>query len=174
VILQTPRLTVRPLELDDAPFVLELVNEPPWLAHIGNKGIHSPEDAAGYIRNGPMRMYAERGFGLWAVERNESHEPIGICGLIKRDTLADIDIGFAFLQRVWGNGYALEAAAATLAHGTDVLHLERIVAVTTRANRRSSDLLRKLGFRFERNVRLDTDGDELELYAIGKDAAAGQ
>jgi RimJ/RimL family protein N-acetyltransferase len=121
-----------------------------------------------------MRMYAERGFGLWAVERNESHEPIGICGLIKRDTLADIDIGFAFLQRVWGNGYALEAAAATLAHGTDVLHLERIVAVTTRANRRSSDLLRKLGFRFERNVRLDTDGDELELYAIGKDAPVGQ
>jgi len=171
-MLRTPRLTVRPLELDDAEFILELVNEPAWIANIGNKGIRSTDDAAGYIRDGPMRMYAERGFGLWAVELNDSHEPIGICGLIKRDTLAYVDIGFAFLHRVWGNGYALEAAKATLAHGTDVLHLDRIVAITTRANRRSSELLRKLGFRFERDVRLDADGDELELYAIGSDATA--
>jgi RimJ/RimL family protein N-acetyltransferase len=174
VILRTPRLTVRPLEPDDAEFVLELVNEPAWIANIGNKGIRSTDDAAGYIRNGPMRMYAERGFGLWAVELNDSREPLGICGLIKRDTLPDVDIGFAFLHRVWGNGYALEAAKATLTYGTDVLHLARIVAITTRANRRSSDLLRKLGFRFERDVRLDADGDELELYAFGSEAPAGQ
>ena len=169
-MLQTPRLTIRPLGVDDAPFILELVNEPAWLAHIGNKGIHSRDDAEGYIRNGPMRMYADRGFGLWAVDRDADRETIGICGLIKRDTLDDVDLGFAFLQRVWGNGYAHEAAVATVAYGTDVLKLARIVAITTRANRRSSDLLRKLGFRFERDVRLEENGDELELYAIGNDA----
>ena len=171
-MLQTPRLTIRPLDADDAPFILALVNEPAWLAHIGNKGIHAREDAEAYIRNGPMRMYADRGFGLWAVDRAADGETIGICGLIKRDTLDDVDIGFAFLQRVWGNGYAHEAAVATVAYGTDVLKLSRIVAITTRANRRSSDLLRKLGFRFERDIRLAENGDELELYAIGDDAVA--
>jgi len=174
VILQTPRLRIRPLTVDDAPFILELVNEPGWLANIGNKGIHSRDDAEAYIRNGPMRMYTDRGFGLWAVDLATNGETIGMCGLIKRDTLVDVDIGFAFLERTWGNGYAHEAAVATVAHATAVLKLARIVAITTPANRRSSDLLRKLGFRFERNVRLGEDGDELELYALGDDATAAR
>ena len=174
MILQTPRLTIRPLGIDDAPFILELVNEPAWLAHIGNKGIHSRDDAEAYIRNGPMRMYADRGFGLWAVDRDADGAAIGICGLIKRDTLDDVDLGFAFLQRAWGNGYAQEAAVATVTYATDVLKLARIVAITTRANRRSSDLLRKLGFRFERDVQLDQNADELELYALGDEAVAAR
>jgi len=165
-MLQTPRLTIRPLGVDDAPFILELVNEPAWLAHIGNKGIHSRDDAEGYIRNGPMRMYADRGFGLCLVERKGDGTPMGMCGLIKRDTLADVDLGFAFLQRFWGAGYAREAAAATVAFARDALRLPRIVAITTRDNRRSSQLLRKLGFAFEDHVKPEADGDELELYAL--------
>lgn len=164
--LDTQRLTIRPLTPDDARFIFELVNEPPWLAYIGNKGVLTLDDAAGYIRTGPMRMYADRGFGLCLVERNDDLEPVGICGLIKRETLADVDLGFAFLQRFWGNGYALEAAAATLEYARDALHLSRIVAITTRDNRRSSQLLRKLGFDFESHVRPDANGDELELYAF--------
>jgi RimJ/RimL family protein N-acetyltransferase len=165
VKLQTERLTIRPLTPDDARFILELVNEPPWLAYIGNKGVLTLEDADAYIRKGPMRMYADRGFGLCIVERNDG-TPIGMCGLIKRDTLADVDLGFALLQRFWGAGYALEAATATVAFARDALGLRRIVAITTRDNRRSSQLLRKLGFAFEDLVRPDADGDELELYAL--------
>jgi RimJ/RimL family protein N-acetyltransferase len=171
-MLETQRLTIRPLDPSDAAFILELVNEPPWLAYIGNKGVLTMEDADGYIRKGPMRMYADRGFGLWMVERSESRSPVGICGLIKRESLADVDLGFAFLQRFWGNGYAFEAAAATLAYSRDVLRLPRIVAITTHDNRRSSQLLRKLGFRLEDHVRLDQDGDELELYAVTMPANA--
>jgi RimJ/RimL family protein N-acetyltransferase len=161
----TPRLTVRPLTPADAPFIFELVNEPPWLAYIGNKGVLTLDDADAYIRKGPMRMYADRGFGLCVVERNDDGRSIGMCGLIKRDTLPDVDLGFAFLQRFWGAGYALEAAAATLAHARNALHLERVVAITTPDNRRSSQLLRKLGFAFEGIIRLDGDESDLELYA---------
>ena len=164
--VRTGRLTIRPLTPDDARFIFELVNEPPWLAYIGNKGVLSIDDAAAYIRNGPMRMYAERGFGLCLVERNDDATPVGMCGLIKRDTLVDVDLGFAFLQRFWGAGYAREAAAATVAFARDTLRLARIVAITTRDNRRSSQLLRKLGFAFEHLVKTGADGDELELYAL--------
>jgi RimJ/RimL family protein N-acetyltransferase len=168
--LETDRLAIRPLTPGDAPFILELVNEPPWLAYIGNKGVLTVDDADAYIRKGPMRMHADRGFGLCLVERNDDGMPIGMCGLIKRDTLADVDLGFAFLQRFWGAGYALEAAAATVAFARDSLHLRRIVAITTQDNRRSSQLLRKLGFAFEDHIRPDADGAELELYALAMPA----
>lgn len=164
--LETDRLTIRPLTPGDARFIFELVNEPPWLAYIGNKGVLTLDDADAYIRKGPMRMYADRGFGLCLVERNDDRMPMGMCGLIKRDTLADVDLGFAFLQRFWGEGYAMEAAAATVAFARDALRLPRIVAITTPDNRRSSQLLRKLGFAFEDHVRPDADGNELELYAL--------
>ena len=164
--LETDRLNIRPLTPGDARFIFELVNEPPWLAYIGNKGVLTLDDADAYIRKGPMRMYADRGFGLCLVERNDDGTPMGMCGLIKRDTLADVDLGLAFLQRFWGAGYALEAAAATVAFARDALRLRRIVAITTRDNRRSSQLLRKLGFAFEDHVKPDVDGDELELYAL--------
>ena len=164
--LETERLTIRPLTPGDARFILELVNEPPWLAYIGNKGVLTIDDADAYIRKGPMRMYADRGFGLCLVERNDDGTPMGMCGLIKRDTLVDVDLGFAFLQRFWGAGFALEAAAATVGFARDTLRLERIVAITTRDNGRSSQLLRKLGFVFEHPIRPDADGDELELYAL--------
>jgi RimJ/RimL family protein N-acetyltransferase len=111
-------------------------------------------------------MYADRGFGLCLVERNDDGTPMGMCGLIKRDTLPDVDLGFAFLQRFWGAGYALEAAAATVAFARDALRLRRIVAITTPDNRRSSQLLRKLGFGFEDRVKADADGVDLELYAL--------
>jgi RimJ/RimL family protein N-acetyltransferase len=168
--LETDRLAIRPLTPADAPFIFELVNEPPWLAYIGNKGVLTIDDAAAYIRKGPMRMHADRGFGLCLVERNDDGAPIGMCGLIKRDALADVDLGFAFLQRFWGAGYALEAAAATVAFARDSLRLRRIVAITTRDNRRSSQLLRKLGFAFEDHIRPDADGAELELYALAMPA----
>ena len=161
----TERLLLRWLNAGDAAFVLELVNEPSWVQYIGDKGVRTLEDAQRYIENGPLEMYARRGFGLYLVELKETGEPIGICGLIKRDALEHVDLGFAFLPRFWRRGYALESAAAVMSYGRRVLGLSRIVAILSHDNRRSCKLLEKLGFRFERTIRLQTNGEELELYA---------
>jgi len=165
--LETDRLRIRRLDASDAGFIVRLMNEPSWLQYIGDKGVRSLRHAQRYIRKGPMEMYRRLGFGLCLVEPRGGGEPIGICGLIKRDTLADVDLGFAFFPQYWGRGYAFESASAVMSYGRDVLGLRRIVAVTTPDNHRSIRLLAKLGFRFEELVRLQPDGDELGLYAFG-------
>jgi RimJ/RimL family protein N-acetyltransferase len=163
-VLETERLVLRWLSTDDAAFILELVNEPSWLKYIGDKGVKTLQDAENYIRKGPVEMYRRLGFGLYLVEIRESHEPIGICGLIKRETLEDVDLGFAFLPKFWGKHYAFESATAAMSYGKNVLGIPRIAAITSQDNRPSEKLLEKLGFRFERNVRLSTSDDELKLY----------
>jgi len=165
-VLETERLILRWLGAGDAGFILELLNDPSWQKYIGDKGVHNLAEAEHYIRRGPVEMYARLGFGLYLVQTKASAEPIGICGLIKREGLEDVDIGFAYLPRFWGQRYAFEAAAATLVYAGSVLGIARVVAITSKDNRRSANLLRRLGFRFERTVRLDAAGDELDLYAI--------
>jgi RimJ/RimL family protein N-acetyltransferase len=164
-VLETERLILRWLSASDAAFILELVNEPSWLQYIGDRGVKTLEDAQNYIEKGPLEMYGRLGFGLNRVELKGSDEPIGICGLIKRESLEDVDIGFAFLPRFWGKGYAFESVSATMNHGKKVLGLSRLVAITSQDNHPSGKLLEKLGFRFERLVRLTTDNEELKLYA---------
>lgn len=149
----------------DAPFVFDLVNQPSWIQYIGDKGIKTLQDAIRYIENGPVAMYQRVGFGLYAVELKVSGEPIGMCGLIKRDTLPDVDIGFAFLPAFWRNGYAFEAATAVMSYGRTTLALDRIVAILSEGNHRSSHLLEKLGFRFERKVTQPPRDATLLLYA---------
>jgi len=161
----TERLLLRWLNAGDAAFVFDLLNDPSWIRYIGDKGVKTLEDAQLYIQNGPLKMYRRLGFGLYLVQLEETGEPIGICGLIKREALEDVDLGFAFLPKFWGNGYALESAAAVMAYGRRTFGLSRIVAVLSRDNGRSCKLLTKLGFRFERKVRLEANGEELELYA---------
>ena len=163
-VLETERLVLRWLSTDDAGFILELVNEPSWLKNIGDKGVKTLQDAENYIRKGPVEMYRRLGFGLYLVEIRESNEPVGICGLIKREALEDVDLGFAFLPKFWGKHYAFESATAAMSYGKHVLGLPRIAAITSQDNRPSEKLLEKLGFRFERNVRLNTSDDELKLY----------
>lgn len=162
-VLETARLTLRRLTPEDAPFILELVNEPSWLQFIGDKGVHTLDDARGYIQNGPMDMYARLGFGLYLVQRKDA-APMGICGLIKRPTLEDVDIGFAFRPAFWGQGYARESAAAVLDQGRDAFKLKRIVAITSPGNLSSIRLLEKLGFQFERELQL-SPGDPVKLFA---------
>jgi len=164
-ILETERLTLRQLTLDDAEFILGLLNEPSWLQFIGDKNVRTLDDARAYRVNGPQKMYREHGFGLWLVVVKETAVPAGMCGLIKRPTLDDIDIGFAFLPRFWGRGYAHEAAVATLAYARNVVKPKRIVALTALDNPRSIRLLGKLGLTFERIVRLTPDGPESRLFA---------
>jgi len=164
IVIETQRLVLRRLDTGDARFILALVNEPSWLKYIGDKGVHTLEDAESYIRKGPVDMYERHGFGLYLVETRVGGESIGICGLIKRETLDDIDLGFAFLPRYWGDQYAFEASSGTLTHAKTLLGLSRIVAITSKDNDRSIKLLDRLGFRFERNLQLA--GEELNLYAI--------
>lgn len=165
-ILETRRLRLRELNAQDAAFILELVNEPAWLWFIGDRGIKTPEAAREYILNGPVEMYARHGFGLWLVERREAAVPIGICGLIRREGLDDIDLGFALLSVYRGHGYALEAAAATLAYAKSALGAARIVAITSPDNEYSRRLLEKLGFCFECMIRLPNNPAEVKLYAV--------
>jgi len=165
MILETDRLRLRRIAVDDAAFILELLNDPSWIRFIGDKGVRTIQDARAYIVNGPVAMYARHGFGLYLTERKDGDVPIGMCGLIKRDALDDVDIGFALLPAFWDQGYAYEAAAATMAYGREKLGLTRIVAIVSPENGASTKLLGKLGLRFERKIRLSDDAREIDLYA---------
>jgi RimJ/RimL family protein N-acetyltransferase len=166
-VLETDRLRLRWLSPRDAAFVLQLLNEPSWLRFIGDKGVRTVQDARAYILNGPAAMYARLGFGLYLVELKTGDVSIGICGLIKREWLDDVDIGYAFLPRYWANGYAHESALAVLAYGKRTLDLKRIVAITSPGNHASAKLLERLGLRFERKIGLPGETQEVDLYAIG-------
>jgi RimJ/RimL family protein N-acetyltransferase len=170
-VLQTQRLVLRRFDAGDAQFILELVNDPDWLRYIGDKSVRNLDDARGYIQKGPMDMYGRHGFGLYCVELKSDATPIGMCGLLKRETLEDVDIGFAFLPQFRSQGYAHEAALATLAYGADVLGLKRIVATTTPDNAASGRLLRKVGLRFERMFTVPGENREVRLYGCSLPAA---
>lgn len=163
--LGTERLTLRHLSTEtDAEFILKLLNEPSFLQYIGDKGVRTVADARNYIRNGPLKSYEENGFGLYRVGLREGDAPIGICGLIKRDTLPHPDIGFAFLPEFWNQGYAFESAAAVMQYAREVLRQECILAITTPDNEPSGKLLGKIGLRFDRLVRLSEDTAKVKLF----------
>lgn len=164
--LCTQRLTIRPFTQGDAAFIVELVNDADWLRFIGDKNVHSLDDARRYLRDGPIAMHAKHGVGLCCVERRSDGAALGMCGLIRRDTLDDIDLGFAFLPAARGQRYAREAAAAVLEHGFKALALKRIVAITDIDNAASARVLEGLGLHFERLLPASADGKVLRLFAI--------
>jgi RimJ/RimL family protein N-acetyltransferase len=163
-VLATERLTLRHLASRDAPFILQLLNEDGFLKYIGDKGVRTLADARDYILKGPVDSYRRHGYGLYLTSLHDG-TPIGICGLVKRDTLRDVDVGFAFLTQYWSKGYASEAAAAALEHGRSTLRLGRIVAITAPDNLGSIAVLEKIGLRLERRVTLVAGGPEVNLYA---------
>ena len=167
-ILQTKRLVLRHLAMADAEFILELLNQDSFLRYIGDKGVRNLELAREYIANGPIESYRRHGFGLYLTALREGGAPIGICGLVKREALADVDIGFALLARHEKRGYATEAAAAVLEYGRRDCGLRRIVAIAAPENRASIAVIEKIGLQFERMVRLDGDGKDLKLFAGGQ------
>ncbi|HYV97053.1 MAG TPA: GNAT family N-acetyltransferase [Gemmatimonadaceae bacterium] len=162
-VLETERLTLRELEPADAPFIFTLVNQPSWLEYIGDRHVHSLDDARAYIASGPAASYAKNGFGLWLVSLRDGDVPAGMCGLLRRDTLEHPDIGFAFLPEFWSQGYAAEAAQGTLRYARDTLGLGPILAITSLHNDRSIRLLAKLGFRFDR-VQPSEKGGDVNVY----------
>lgn len=163
IVIQTERLVLRRLELSDAGFILELLNEAAFLRFIGDKGVRTPSDAREYILKGPIDSYGRHGFGLYATCLRDG-TPTGICGLVKRDGLADVDVGFAFLSRHCSKGYAVESASAVLAHARQELRLQRIVAITAPENFGSIAVLEKIGLKFERMIRLTEHSPEVKLF----------
>lgn len=164
IIAETPRLNLRRLRTDDAAFMLALLNEPSFIRNIGDRGVRTIADAQSYLATGPMASYERFGFGLYMVELKPSGASIGICGLVKRDTLPDVDIGFAFLPRFWSQGYGFESASAVRDHARDEVGLRRLVAIVDPVNEGSIRVLEKLGFTFERMVRLGDEDKDLKLF----------
>jgi RimJ/RimL family protein N-acetyltransferase len=165
-IIETTRLVLRRFTEADSAFILELLNEAAWKRYIGDRGIDSLESARHYIQTGPIASYERHGFGLYAMQQKVDATLVGMCGLIKREGLDDVDIGFAVISRFEGQGFAAEAAEATLAYSRDTLGLKRVVAITTIYNERSARLLERLGMRFQQMIRLSEDAEQLRLHSI--------
>jgi [ribosomal protein S5]-alanine N-acetyltransferase len=178
-VCETSRLQVRRLHADDAAFILQLLNEPSFLENIGDRGVRTLDDARAYIANGPLTSYGKYGFGLFHVSLRDSGQhsdkyvdqnagkypdhAIGMCGLLKRDWLDDVDVGFAFLPRFWGMGYAYESSVAIIEWARRSLGVTRVVGITKPDNQGSIRVLKKLGLRFERIVT-SPEGQQSSLF----------
>jgi RimJ/RimL family protein N-acetyltransferase len=163
-ILETKRLILRRLTRKDAEFVLELMNEPGFIKYVADRGLRTTADAAEYISQKIIPSYARFGFGSYRVDLKESETAIGICGLVKREALDEVDIGFAILQRFCRQGFAYEAAAAVMHYGRSVLELPRIVGVVAPGNRASIHLLEKLGLSLQQQIHLPGYGSASLLF----------
>ncbi len=166
IILETERLILRSFNVDDAAFYFTLWKQASWIQFIGDKKFRDVDDARESLLNGPMKMFVDKGFSLYLTTLKDD-TPIGMCGLIKRDTLDDVDIGYGLLSAYEGKGYTIEAARAVMDYAKNDLHLQRIVAITTTDNQKSISLLEKIGMRYEKMVKAPSDDGQLMLY--GKD-----
>ncbi len=164
-ILETERTILREVTRDDAEFILDLLNQPSFIKYIGDRNVRTGAGAVEYIKSRFTHSYRQFGFGMYAVESKETGTPIGICGFVKRDSLPDADIGFAFLPQFEKKGYAFESANAVLNYGRDVLGLERVLAITSKDNESSGRLLAKINFKFESLIKLPHDDEELKLFS---------
>ena len=164
LVLETPRLILRHLTVDDAQFILTLLNDPSFLANIGDKGVRTVDAARQFLLDGHIASYARNGYGHYLVQLRHGGDPIGMCGLINRQSIAEIDIGFALLPAYWSKGYATEAAAAVMNYGHEQLGIERIVGVVSPHNTGSIRVLEKLGLRFAAPIQLAPEGEWIHLY----------
>jgi ribosomal-protein-alanine N-acetyltransferase len=171
-IAETPRLRLRLLTVQDASFILELLTDAAFLANVGDRGVRDLAGATRYIEEGPAASYTRFGFGLYLVEHKDSARPLGLCGLLRRDSHPDVEIGFAMLPSGRGQGFASEAAAATMRLAIGHCALMRIVAITAPDNKGSIRILERLGFRFERMVHYTADGGESRLFVFDSPRAA--
>jgi ribosomal-protein-alanine N-acetyltransferase len=184
-ILETERLILREIDASDDAFMLDLLNQPSFIKYIGDRNVRDLEQSREFIETRYRKSYADNGFGLWAVElkteqsaissqqSGEIQNPkskiqnqvIGICGFVKRDSLPDADIGFAFLPQFERLGYAFESAGAVMKYGREKLGLNRVLAITTQDNESSGRLLEKLGFKFDGLIIQPHDVEKLKLFS---------
>ncbi|MDX2072272.1 MAG: GNAT family N-acetyltransferase [Haliscomenobacter sp.] len=163
-ILQTERLILQKLTLNDTEFIIELVNSPSWLQYIGYRNIHTKEDAIRYLEDGPLKSYEQNGFGLLLIQLKSTKTPIGMCGLLKRDALPLPDLGYALLPAYEGKGYITEATSAYLAYVAQELQIEKLMAITSLDNEKSIRVLEKLHFIFERYMNMSSDDHPVRLF----------
>ena len=163
IVCQTPRLVLRELTSGDAAFIVRLLNEPSFIENIGDRKVRTEADAVRYLAEGPLASYQRHGHGLWLVEQGGT--PIGICGLLKRDALADVDVGYAFVPESWSRGYASEAVLATLDFARK-RGLPRVVAIVSPGNTASIRLLTRLRFTAAGRMRLSPDAGEVEVFQL--------
>lgn len=163
-IIETERLNLREIVETDDAFILDLLNQPSFKKFIGDRNVRNLEQSRDFIETRYRKSYADNGYGLYAVELRKTSEPIGMCGLVKRDGLPDADIGFAFLPQFEKKGYAFESAGAVMKYGREVLGLKRVLAITSQNNESSMKLLGKLGFKFEKLINLPNDTEEVNLF----------
>ncbi len=154
IILETERLVLREVTVQDAAFVLDLLNSPGFLENIGDRGVRTPDQARTYIEERVLGSYRDHGFGMWLTAQKSDGAAVGLAGLVRRDGLDVPDVGYAFIQRAWGRGYAQEAAAAVLAHARGPMGIPQLAAITTPQNLASMAVLRKVGFRFQGMITL--------------------
>lgn len=166
VVSETDRLIIRHLELSDAGFVLELLNEPSFIRNIGDRGVRSIQDAESYVQEGPLRSYASLGYGLFLATLRSTLEPIGVCGLMRRGALEHADLAYAFLPSFHRRGFAVEAATAMLRMAREGLAMEHVLAITNPDNVASMRVLEKLGFRFVGMKRMPGDESDVRLFQI--------
>ena len=165
-ILETERTMLREITEDDAAFVLDLLNQPSFIRFIGDRNVRDLEQAREYIESRFTENYKRFGYAMWAVVLKETNQTIGVCGFVRRDTLPDADIGFAFLPQFERKGYAFECASAVLRYGREKLNLRRVLAITSKDNEASGRLLGKLAFKFERLIKMShDDNEELKLFS---------
>jgi ribosomal-protein-alanine N-acetyltransferase len=164
-VIETERLTLREVSEADAGFVLELLNDADFKRNIADRGVRTLEDARAYISERFAESYRRHGFGLWLVETKETGEAAGVCGLVKRDVLPGIDIGYAFLPAFRARGYAHESASAVLRYARDVLGLKRLYAIVNPDNAGSIRVLERLGMKFERMASLAAEEPEVKLFS---------
>jgi len=164
-ILETERLRLRRFALDDAEFIIRLLNSPGWLEFIGDRNVKTEEQAKAYLQNGPLKSYEVNGYGLCMVETKADNKPIGVCGIINRANLEGQDIGFAFLSEYIGLGYGYEIASAVLNYAMNELKLPRVLAITLPTNKPSIKLLEKIGLEFKKNFTFPDEDEELMLFS---------
>lgn len=166
IVFETERLRLRHLTGDDAEFILRLLNEPSFIKNIGDRNVRTLVEAQAFTLNNYIASYQKHGFGLYLIELKQSGSAIGICGLVKRDALEHADIGYALLPEFAGQGYALEAAQSTVLYAHQTLGINRLFAVVNSDNLSSIRLLDKLGFKFEKMIRLVENELEIKLFAL--------
>ncbi len=164
--LDTERLVLRRVSLDDADLMLAVWNDPAFVRNVGDRGVRTVEQAQDSMRGGALKLYADYGYGPYAMVLRESGERIGICGLFKRDNIEHPDIGFAVLPDHVGKGLAGEAAFAVLAYARDDLLLPELTAIVSSGNAPSIGLIEKLGLRFERMITMPGDDEAIRLYSM--------
>lgn len=166
---QTERLLLRPTSVDDDAFILALMNTPKWYQFIGDRKIHSISAARAYIEEKMLPQLEKLGYANYTVVRKEDEQKMGTCGLYSREGSEDIDIGFAFLTRFEGFGYAYEAANRIKQAAFEEFGLKALKAFTTEANKSSQRLLEKLGMKSIGLTRFPNDNADLIIYHVDKE-----